>query len=263
MTDSPLITDIDARGVATVTLNRPHVHNAFDADLITRLGIEFAKLHDDDAIRVVVLTGTGKSFSAGADLNWMKETAAYTHAENHKDAQTFAAMMKTLYRLSKPTIALVQGPAYAGGIGLVTACDIAIASEAAAFSITEVKLGLIPAVISPFVIAAIGPRNARRYFLTGERFSAEEACAMGLVHQVVPAEELEATGRDLVDMILKNGPKSLDAAKDLIASVMERPIDDAVFEDTSERIATIRASDEGKEGIASFLEKRKPNWIVE
>lgn len=263
MTDSPLITDIDVRGVATLTLNRPQVHNAFDADLIARLGAEFAKLHDDDDVRVVVLTGTGKSFSAGADLNWMKETATYSKAENHQDAQTFAAMMKTLYRLSKPTIALVQGPAYAGGIGLVTACDIAIASETAAFSITEVKLGLIPAVISPFVVAAIGPRAARRYFLTGERFSAEEACRMGLVHQVVPADELEATGQGLVEMILKNGPKSLDAAKDLIASVMGRPIDDAVFDDTSERIADIRASDEGREGIASFLEKRKPNWIVE
>jgi methylglutaconyl-CoA hydratase len=263
MTDSPLITDIDGRGVATVTLNRPHVHNAFDADLIARLGVEFGKLHEDPDIRVVVLTGNGKSFSAGADLNWMKETAAYGPAENHADAQVFAAMLKTLYRLSKPTIALVQGPAYAGGIGLVAACDIAIASEAAAFSIAEVKVGLIPAIISPFVVAAIGPRNARRYVLTAERFSAVEAYRMGLVHQVVPADELAATGRGLVEMILKNGPRSLDAAKDLLAAVTGRPIDDAVLNDTAARIADIRTTDEGQEGVASFLEKRKPNWIVE
>ena len=263
MTDTPLLTDIDGRGVATVTLNRPQVHNAFDADLIGRLADIFAKLHADDSVRVVVLTGNGKNFSAGADLNWMKETATYSHAENQKDAQTFAAMMKTLYRLSKPTIALVQGPAYAGGIGLVATCDIAIASDAASFAVTEVKLGLIPAVISPFVIAAIGPRNARRYVLTGERFSAEEACRMGLVHEVVPADELAAAGEKLVAMILKNGPRSLDASKDLIASVMGRTIDDSVFDDTSARIADIRASDEGQEGIASFLEKRKPNWVTE
>ena len=261
MTEDPVITEIEASGRATLTLNRPEVHNAFNEDLIGRLGAEFASLGRDDDVRVVVVAARGKSFSAGADLNWMQRTAAYSPGENLADAKTFATMLKVLYRLPKPTIAQVQGAAYGGGVGLVAACDIAIAAEGAVFSFSEVKLGLIPAMISPFAVAAIGPRQARRYFLTAERFDAEEARRLGLVHMVVPAIELDAAVGRLVGLILANGPASLAAAKDLIASVMARPIDDAVLEDAAGRIAAIRATAEGKEGVAAFLEKRRPYWV--
>ena len=263
MTEAPIVTEIEASGLATVTLNRPEVHNAFDDDLIVRLALEFGALEDDDGVRAVILKAQGKSFSAGADLNWMARTADYTPAENMADAEALAAMMKTIDTLSKPTIALVQGAAIGGGAGLVAACDIAIASERAVFSFSEVKLGLIPAVISPYVVAAIGPRQARRYFLTAERFGAAEAQRLGLVHLVVAEDELESTARELVGALLENGPRALAAAKDLIAAVKDRPIDDAVLKEVAGRIAVIRVTDEGQEGIAAFLEKRKPAWVKE
>jgi methylglutaconyl-CoA hydratase len=251
---------IDARGVATLTLNRPEVHNAFDDTLIAELTGELDRLGGDDTVRAVVLAGKGKSFSAGADLNWMRRMAGYSHADNLRDAQALAALMRTLNELPKPTLARVQGAAFGGGVGLIACCDIAIAAEEAKFSLSEVRLGLIPAVISPYVVAAIGERAARRYFLTGERFEAREALRLGLVHEVCTGSELDARVGAISDALLECGPKAIAAAKNLIATVARRPTDRALTDETAGRIAAIRATDEGKEGVAAFLEKRKPRW---
>jgi methylglutaconyl-CoA hydratase len=207
-----------------------------------------------------VLSGSGRSFCAGADLNWMKRMAGYGEAENVADATALGVLMRTLNDLPKPTVALVQGNAFAGGLGLVAACDIAVAAEDAVFSVSEVKLGLIPSVISPYLVAAIGPRAARRYFLTAERFSAAEARRLGLVHEVVPKADLAAAGEKLVSVLIENGPKAMAGSKRLIADVAFHPISDALVGLTARRIAETRASPEGKEGVASFLEKRKPSW---
>ncbi len=252
--------EIDARGVARVTLARPQKHNAFDADLIAGLTDAFSALAKSPAVRAVVLESDGASFSAGADLDWMREQANYDEARNLADARRLAQLMRALDRLPKPTIARVQGPAYGGGVGLVACCDIAIASSDAVFSLTEVKLGLIPSVISPYVIAAIGPRVARRLFLTAERFDAAEARRIGLVHEVVAAAELDTRVEEIVALLLANGPEAMAAAKDLVFAVAGRPVDDELVEDTARRIAQRRASAEGKEGIGAFLEKRKPAW---
>jgi methylglutaconyl-CoA hydratase len=252
--------NIDARGVATLTTNRPEVHNAFDDRLIAELTGKLRELDREHAIRVVVLAANGKSFSAGADLNWMKRMAQYSEGENLRDAVGLASLMHTLNDMTKPTVARVNGSAFGGGVGLVAACDIAIAAEGAVFSLSEVRLGLIPAVISPFVVAAIGERQARRYFLTAERFDAAEALRIGLVHRVVEDADLDAAVAAVVDELLKGGPKAQAAAKDLIASVSNRPIDQRILEDTAARIARIRVSPEGKEGIAAFLEKRGAGW---
>jgi methylglutaconyl-CoA hydratase len=251
---------IDPRGVATLTMNRPEVHNAFDDHLIAELTARLRELDREQAIRVVVLAANGKSFSAGADLNWMKRMAQYSEGENLRDAVSLASLMHTLSEMSKPTVARVGGSAFGGGVGLVAACDIAIAARGALFSLSEVRLGLIPAVISPFVIGAIGERQARRYFLTAERFDAAEALRIGLVHRVVEDSELGAAVGAVVDELLKGGPKAQTAAKHLIASVANRPIDQQVLEDTAARIASIRVTPEGKEGIAAFLEKRPAGW---
>jgi len=253
--------EIDARGVARLTLNRPEQHNAFDDALIDALNQELEKLALDDSVRVVVLRAQGKSFSAGADLNWMRRLADYDEAQNHADAMRLAELMRNLNQLPKPTIARVQGAAFGGGVGLVACCDIAIASEQALFCLSEVKLGLIPAVISPHVINAIGARAARRYMLTAESFDAERACRLGLVHEVVAAAELDATVEKLIERLLDCGPRAQSAAKDLILAVAGRPLDQGLVEETARRIASIRASAEGREGLNAFLEKRSPDWI--
>jgi methylglutaconyl-CoA hydratase len=257
-----LLIDTDRRGVATVTLNRPELHNAFDDRLIADLTAALRALEDDAGVRVVVLAGAGKSFSAGADLNWMKRMALYSEDENRRDAAALAALMRGLNELAKPTIAAVHGAAVAGGCGLVACCDIALAAERASFAISEVRLGLIPSVISPYVVAAIGERAARRYFLTAESFDAREAARIGLVHEVHAADQLRAAVDRLCDILVANGPQALTAAKRMIRRVARVPVDDALVAETAARIAAIRAGAEGREGIASFLEKRRPRWAA-
>lgn len=260
MTESPLIVDVAADGRATVTLNRPDVHNAFDDNLIALLTRELNDLDRNRAVGVVVLAAAGKSFCAGADLKWMQRMAEDSEAENQASAEALAALMKTLNGLSKPTVAEVQGAAYGGGVGLICCCDIAIASDAAQFSISEVKLGLIPSVISPYVVAAIGERQARRYALSAERFDAIEAKRIGLVHEVTAAEDLPSAVDAMVEALLANGPAAMAETKDQIAGVANRPVDDRLIADSAARIARIRVSDEGREGVAAFLEKRQPGW---
>jgi methylglutaconyl-CoA hydratase len=245
---------------ATLWLNRPERHNAFDDALIAELSAALEKLAADSAIRVVLLAGRGKSFSAGADLAWMKRMAGYTAAENEADALKMAEMLNRLDSFPKPTIALVQGAAMGGGVGLVAACDIAIAAEDAQFAFSEARLGLTPATISPYVIAAIGPRAARRYFLTAERFGARQALHLGLVSAVVPAADLAGEASKLADILSQNSPGAMAEAKRLIADVTGRPIDASLRSETAGRIARQRASVEGREGVAAFLEKRKPSW---
>ena len=252
---------VDERGVARLTLTRPEVHNAFNDQLIGELTLALNGLESDPRVRLVVLAAEGRSFSAGADLNWMKAMAGYGEAENLRDAEALAGLMRTLDGLAKPTLALVQGPAYGGGVGLVAACDIAIAADTASFCLSEVRLGLIPAVISPYVVAAIGQRAARRYFQTAESFSAERALALGLVHEVVPARALEGAEDRCVEALLRGGPRAQGEAKALVAAVAGRPLDDALVRDTAERIARLRVGAEGREGIAAFLEKRPPSWV--
>ena len=249
-----------SEGIATIRMNRPEVHNAFDDALIAALTAELCRLDQLSEARVIVLAANGKSFSAGADLNWMQRMAKYSREENLRDAMVLANLMRTLDGLTKPTVARVQGAAFGGGVGLVACCDIAIASVEAAFSLSEVRLGLIPSVISPYVIAAIGEREARRYFLSAERFDAGEAMRIGLVHSVVPADALDATVATMVAQLLKGGPQALAAAKKLIADVSRRPMNDALSEETARRIAAIRVDSEGREGLSAFLEKRPPAW---
>lgn len=247
-------------GVGRITMARPEKHNAFDDGLIADLSAAFETAGRDDAVRVVVLEGEGKSFSAGADLGWMQRMADYSDDENLADARKLAGMMRILNELPRPTIARVQGAAFGGGVGLVAACDIALASQAASFCLSEARLGLIPSVISPYVVEAIGARAARRYFQTAERFDADTAQTLGLVHEVVPGEELDGRLEALIGVLLDNGPAAMAASKDLIRRVASGPVDDAMVEDTAQRIADIRATDEGREGVRAFLEKRGPNW---
>ena len=248
--------------VAIVTLNRPEVRNAFDDVLISNLTKAFLELEKDETVRAVVLAGTGSAFCAGADLNWMKRMAGYGYEQNLADAKALAEMLKALDRLSKPTVARVHGPAFAGGVGLVAACDIAIGAAEAEFSLTEVKLGLSPATISPYVVRAMGERASRRYFLTGERFGAGEAHRLGLLGMVLPSENLDAGIGEVLKHLTQGGPQAQRKSKDLIAAVSRGgPVTDAVIHDSAKRIAEIRGSPEGREGIASFLEKRKPDWI--
>jgi methylglutaconyl-CoA hydratase len=247
-------------GIGTVLMDRPDRHNAFDEHVIAELTAGFAGLGADESVRAVVLRGAGKSFSAGADLDWMRRMAAYDEAANLADARALAALMRTIDTLPKPTVALVHGAAYGGGVGLVACCDIAIATEAAAFSLSEVKLGLIPAVISPYVVRAIGARAARRYFLTAERFDAVEARRLGLVHELAASDGLEEAARQILAALRGNGPAAIRAAKDLVAAVAGRAPAE-VEDDCARRIAGIRAGDEGREGVAAFLEKRKPSWL--
>ncbi|WP_020648661.1 enoyl-CoA hydratase/isomerase family protein [Solimonas variicoloris] len=246
--------------VATVWLTRPDVHNAFDEHLIAELSAALRALDADDAVRAVVLAGRGKSFCAGGDLDWMRRMAGYGDDENRRDAAGLAEMLRTLATLGKPTIARVHGAALAGGTGLVAACDIAVATPNASFGTTEVRLGLIPATISPYLIRAIGARAAQRYFLTAERLGAAEALRLGLVHEVVDADALDARIAALLECLLAGGPQALAAAKRLIAEVVDRPIDAALIARTTEGIAAARGSAEAREGIAAFFDKRRPAW---
>jgi methylglutaconyl-CoA hydratase len=255
--------EIERNGrVATIWMNRPEVFNAFNEQLIADLGQACAELDGDASVRVVVLAGRGRHFSAGADLKWMQRASAHGEAENLADARRFARMLRVLSDMSKPTIARIQGAALGGGTGLAAACDMAVASSDAVFSTSEVKFGIIPAVISPYVVRAIGPRQALRYFQTAERITADKALAIGLINEVAPLEALDATLATLVEALIGGAPQAQKAAKQLITAVSGRPIDDAVIEDTAQRIARQRATDEAKNGIASFLEKRTPAWLL-
>ena len=247
--------------VATVTLNRPDLRNAFNEQAIAELARVFDELGRNDAVRAIVLAANGPSFCAGADLNWMKKMAAYSHDENEADAMRLAGMLRTIYLCPKPVVARVQGDCYAGGMGLVAACDIVVASDTAGFCLSEVKLGLIPATISPYVIKAMGEQAARRYFITAERFDAVEAQRIGVAHAVVAPEALDATVAGIVKALVNNSPHAVRQAKTLVRDIVGQPVDDALLLDTAGRIAAIRASNEGREGVASFLEKRKPTWI--
>jgi len=248
-------------GVAWLTLNRPEVRNAFDDALISQLRDALEKAKGDSSVRALVLAGNGPAFCAGADLNWMKRMAGYGYEDNLKDAQALADMLAALDRLPKPTIARVHGPAFAGGTGLVAACDIAIGTPEAKFCFSEAKLGLSPATISPHVIRAIGERAARRYFLTAEVFDAEEAVRIGMLSLLVPPAEIDSEIDRLLAHLLAGGPEAMGKIKALVRAVAGRPVDDALVGDTAKRIAEIRVSPEGKEGIASFLEKRRPKWF--
>jgi methylglutaconyl-CoA hydratase len=247
-------------GVAWVTLNRPEVRNAFDDALISGLRKAFDDIGGDPSVRAMVLSGNGPAFCAGADLNWMKRMAGYTYEQNRADAQALADMLAALDRMPKPTIARVHGPAFAGGTGLVAACDIAVGTPEAKFCFSEAKLGLSPATISPHVMRAIGERAARRYFLTAEVFDGKEAERIGLLTCLAEKDCLDKTIEDLLTHLLAGGPEAMKKIKDLIRAVAGRPVDDALAAETAKRIAEIRVSPEGKEGIASFLEKRKPSW---
>ncbi|MEX2239873.1 MAG: enoyl-CoA hydratase/isomerase family protein [Burkholderiales bacterium] len=246
--------------VAIVTLNRAEVRNAFDDVLISNLSKTFLRLEQDETVRAVVLAGAGAAFCAGADLNWMKRMAAYSYEQNLADAQALAQMLKTLDRMKKPTLARVHGPAFAGGIGLVAACDIAVGVPEAKFCLSEAKLGLSPATISPYVVRAMGERMARRYFLTAEVFDGIEAHRVGLLSHISPSEKLDGEIDKILKHLVQGGPEALAKIKDLIRFVSSGDVDDAMIDDTAQRIAEIRVSPEGREGIASFLEKRKPAW---
>jgi methylglutaconyl-CoA hydratase len=247
-------------GVARVTLDRPEIRNAFNDELISALATALRELDADEGVRAVVLAGNGPAFCAGGDLNWMKRMAGYSYEQNLADAQALAGMLATLDRMRKPTIARVHGPAYAGGVGLVAACDIAVGTPEAKFCLSEAKLGLSPATISPYVLRAMGERMARRYFLTAEVFDAAEAQRIGLLTAVSASEELDAEIDKILKHLLQGGPQALAKIKDLIRTVACGPVDDTLIADTARRIAEIRGSPEGREGVASFLEKRKPSW---
>jgi len=254
--------EVDVRNaVALITLNRPEVHNAFDQTLIAELTDALLATGTDENVRAVVLLGAGESFCAGADLNWMRRMAGFSTAQNLADARALAAMLSTLNTLEKPTIARVHGAAFGGGVGLVACCDIAVAAHDATFAFSEARLGLIPATISPYVIEAIGARAARRYFLTAERFTAAEAYRLGLLHELVPPQELDARINELLGFLVTAGPHAQTECKALIRAIAHRPISADVLADTARRIARIRASPEGKEGVSAFLAKRKAAWV--
>jgi len=248
--------------VALVTLNRPDKHNAFDETLITELTEAMRALDTNPRVRAIVLLGAGKNFCAGADLKWMERMAGYAYEQNIADASALARLLQTLAGVGKPTIARVHGATFGGGVGLVACCDIAIAAQDATFALSEAKLGLVPATIGPYVVEAIGARQARRYMITAEQFDAAEAYRIGLVHDIVPnVEALDARINELLGSLLLAGPHAQKAVKALVRAVAHRPIDERVIADTAERIATIRASDEGREGIAAFLTRRSPEWV--
>jgi methylglutaconyl-CoA hydratase len=254
---------VDNYGVATVTLNNPDKHNAFDDKIIAQLTFIFMEIAERDNIRVMILASTGKSFSAGADLGWMKRMASYSYKENLSDANALAQMLRALNFLPQTTIAQIQGAAFGGAVGLASCCDIVIASNKASFCLSEVKLGLIPATISPYVVNAIGQKACRRYFQTAERFFADRAQQLGLVDEIVSVDELENTVINMVSTILKNGPHAVREAKQLALDVAYREISDDLLLNTSERIAAIRVSEEGQEGLTAFFDKRPASWQKE
>jgi methylglutaconyl-CoA hydratase len=256
-----VITQIDSRGVAQVTLNNPDKHNAFDDQMIIELTNAFNALAANANVRIMLLKSEGKSFSAGADLDWMKRMASYSYQQNLNDARALAAMLKALHQMPIPTIARVQGAAFGGAVGLISCCDIALASSNASFALSEVKIGLVPSTISPYVIDAIGERHAKRYFMTAERFDANTAVQIELVHEAVEKSLLDDKVEQLVTAILSNGPEAVAVAKQLIFAVSGKPIDSKLIEHTCEVIAGIRISAQGQEGLSAFLDKRKPNWL--
>jgi methylglutaconyl-CoA hydratase len=249
-------------GRATITLDRPEVRNAFNDELIAQIAAAFRDLGARADVRCIVLAANGPAFCAGADLNWMKSMAGYSYEQNLADAKALADMLAVLYRCPKPTIARVQGDVYAGGTGLVAACDIAVSVDTANYCLSETRLGLIPATISPYVIRAMGARAAHRYFLTAERFSATAAHRIGLVHEVVSANDLDAKVGEIALALVSGGPAAVKACKALVQDVAEREINDELIARTVKGIADIRVSEEGREGIQSFLQKRKPGWLV-
>lgn len=258
---SDQIIEVESSGsISTVWMNRPDVHNAFDEILISELTATFGALEADPAVRVVVLAGRGPSFSAGADLHWMRRAAGQDTDANIADARALAHMLRSLADLKKPTVARVQGAAIGGGLGLAVACDIAVAASDAVFGTSEVRLGIIPAAISPYVLRAIGARQALRYFQTGERLDAAQARNLGLIHEVVPPDQLDTAVAAISAALLLGSPRAQAAAKDLIRAVAHQPVNDSLLEDTAHRIAYLRASPSAREGIAAFLEKRSPNW---
>ncbi len=255
--------EIELNGpVATIWMNRPDLHNAFDETLIAELTAACVALDDDADVRVVVLAGRGKSFSAGADLNWMKRAANNGIDDNLNDARALARMLRTLAEMKKPTIARVQGAALGGGMGLASACDVAVASTKAVFATSEVKFGIIPSAISPYVLRAIGARQATRYFQSAERIDAARAREIGLVHETVEPEQLDAKVQEIANALLQGGPCAQAAAKDLIRAVDGQQVNDTLVEETAHRIAHLRATPEAREGISAFLEKRSPNWVA-
>ena len=259
---SPSAIRIDTQGsVATVTLARPEVRNAFNDEVIAELSQAFTQLGEQQSIRAIVLAAEGPAFCAGADLNWMRRMADYTREENLKDAEKLAFMLRAIYECPKPTVARVQGDVYAGGIGLVAACDIAISLDTAHYCLSEVRIGLIPATISPYVIRAMGPRAAHRYFLTAERFDAAEALRIGLVHEVVASDALDARVDAVLNALTGASPNAVRQCKRLLHQVAGREIDAPLIAATVQGIADIRASDEGREGVQAFLAKRKLAWL--
>jgi methylglutaconyl-CoA hydratase len=250
-----------AEGVARVWLNRPEVRNAFNDAVIGELTAAFTELGADGSLRAIVLGGHGKAFCAGADLSWMRAMADYSWEQNRADAQALADMLWTIYRCPVPVIGRIHGDCYAGGVGLAAVCDVLVASDAAGFCLSEAKLGLLPGTISPYVVRALGEQASRRYFVTAERFSAAQARALGFVHELCPAEALDAKVDEIVAALCANGPMALRACKHLVQDVAAVPIDEALRAETARRIADIRASDEGREGVQAFLNKRKPSWL--
>ncbi len=260
MTDFKTLVLDQKNNIVTVTLNRPELHNAFNEVMIQELTKAFTLLSKDKNIRIIILTGNGESFCAGADLNWMKKMSSFTKKENLEDSKRLHKMLETIYRCAKPVIAKVNGSAIGGGVGLVAAADIALAYNSAKFGLSEVRLGLIPAVISPFVMKKMGEANAREYFLTAERFDAVKARQMNLVNEVGSPEEIEKKLEEKIKFLLSAGPEALAESKLLIEKVSGQPIE-KISTFTSRKIAERRASKEGREGIQAFLEKRKPTWL--
>ena len=255
--------DIQVNGpVARVFLNRPEVRNAFNDGVIAELSATFLRLGADASLRAIVLGGHGKAFCAGADLNWMRAMAGYSWEQNRADAQALADMLFAIWRCPVPVVGRVQGDCYAGGVGLAAVCDVLVAAEGVNFCLSEAKLGLLPGTISPYVIRAMGEQAARRYFVTAERFSAAQAAAMGFVHEVCDGTQaLDAKVAEIVATLVANGPMAARACKLLVQDVAGLPLDAPLRAETARRIADIRASDEGREGIQSFLNKRKPTWL--
>lgn len=249
-----------SNSIATITLNRPEVHNAFNEDVIGGLTDLFRKAGDDKAVRAVILRGNGKSFSAGGDLNWMRKMADYTYQQNVDDAMRLGVLLKTINFLPKPTIALVHGNIFGGGVGLTACCDIAIAEQGSQFCLSEVRIGLIPSIIAPYVINAMGERMARRYFMTAERFSADEAHRMGFIHELAEPGKLDETAEKILLALLDGAPQAQGRGKKLMMDIIGRPIDDKLIELTVRQIAEARASEEGKEGLSAFLNKTEPSW---
>lgn len=257
-----VLSETDARGVTSLILNRPEKHNAFDDEMIERLTNLLKDAIQNPETKIIVLKANGKNFSAGADLNWMKSMVQYSEEENMEDALDLGKLMHAIYHSPKPTIALVQGKAIGGGVGLVACCQIAIAQDNASFCFSEAKLGIIPAVISPFIMNAIGPRWTRQYFLTAKAFDAHKAQAIGLCHFLAPPNELEKQAEEIIDHLLQNGPKALQTINKLINDLCPLPINDTLLQSTAQLIAKLRVSEEGQIGISAFLNKTKPKWVT-